>query len=300
MLHKIIIINKEKIMVSSTTIDGITFFDNAKECIAHFENASWSTRTLSFIQSFGTLFLHSFHKIIRPLLRGTTQQMPCATETIDDLAKQKLVVCLHGLNNSPLQYKKIINKALKHNPSETTFFCPKILQQGNAKLDEMAQPIFEQISQWSKTGGEKELVLVGISNGGRIARAIEAKLLEKGNCGNIKKFRFVSVAGACKGSSLADLAHKFHLSWVMKKHISKEMPVSSKRNARLNKDLAQPAPFSRSYTFIAAPHDWEVPNYTSTLMDAPGVQARYAIVPGQGHRSVEIRAAKAVAAIITA
>lgn len=63
----------------------------------------------------------------------------------------------------------------KKDLSETDIFIPRVLQKGNAKLDEMVKPIVEEIVKWAKTG-KKELVLVGISNGERISRAIEAEL----------------------------------------------------------------------------------------------------------------------------
>ena len=54
----------------------------------------------------------------------------------------------------------------------------------------MVKPIFEEIEKWAKTSDEKELVLVGISNGGRIARAIEAEIAKSESSANIKKLRF--------------------------------------------------------------------------------------------------------------
>ena len=92
------------------------------------------------------------------------------------LSKKRLVVCIHGLNNNPTQFKKIVDEMQKKELSETDIFIPRVLQKGNAKLDEMVKPIFEEIAKWAKTSDEKELVLVGISNGGRIARAIEAEI----------------------------------------------------------------------------------------------------------------------------
>lgn len=95
-------------------------------------------------------------------------------------------------------------------------------------------------------------MLVGISNGGRVARAIDAEL-GKSNHLNIKKIHFVSVVGACKGSSLADLAHTCGLSW-----LRAEMHTYSTRNTKLNYDWAKAIVSdrpTRKYTFIASPHD---------------------------------------------
>ena len=54
---------------------------------------------------------------------------------------------------------------------------------------------------------------------------------------------------------------------------------------------------AREYTFFASPHDSHVPDYESSLMEVPGHRARYAIVPGQGHFTMEDAVAKSVAEI---
>ena len=214
--------------------------------------------------------------------------------------KKDLLSAYFGLNNNPTQFKKIVDEMQKKELSETDIFIPRVLQKGNAKLDEMVKPIFEEIAKWAKTSGEKELVLVGISNGGRISRAIEAELAKSESNANIKKLRFVSIVGACKGSSLVNLANKVGLSWLMSKNISEEMPTDSIRNQRLNQDWVDGLSNgpTREYTFIASPHDWQVTNYDSSLMAADKQNARYAIVPGHGHNSIVNAVAKTVAEII--
>ncbi|MBS4167483.1 hypothetical protein [Parachlamydia sp. AcF125] len=287
-------------MINPLIIHGVKFFDNASSCISQFEKLHWTQRAISFIQSFGTLFAYGLNKISRRLRRVEIQMAPYTTSA--NLSKKKLVVCLHGLNENPAQFKKIIDELEKRSLAETDVYIPRILQKGNGKLDEMVQPIFENIKKWAKANGEKELILVGISNGARIARAIEAELTKPGNRENLRKIRFVSIVGACKGSSLARLAHRFRLSWMMSKNISEEMPINSRRNARLDKEweegLKNSSELTRDYIFIASPHDWQVPNYCSTLMKIPHYQARYAIIKGHGHISIVNAAAKVVADMI--
>lgn len=285
-----------------TTIQGIQFFDQASSCISHFEKAHWTQKALSLIKSFGALFLYfltvspCFRKKAKsPIVLGT---QPVAGH----FSKQRLIVCLHGLNNHPGQFQEIIQEIQKRNPHETDIYIPHIYQQGNAKLDDLVKPIFEEISKWAQNEGEKELVLIGISNGGRISRAIEAELIKSNNHDNIKKFKLVSIVGACKGSSLANLANRLNLSLILSKPILEEMPTNSNRNAQLNQDLANAwanlPEMRRDYTFIASPHDWQVPNYNSTLMEIPNQQARYAIITGHGHNSIVDVSAKAVAEIV--
>ncbi|HEV3251910.1 MAG TPA: hypothetical protein VGZ71_13205 [Puia sp.] len=280
-------------------ISGVKFFDSAPACISHFEKTHWTKKALRIIQSYGTLLLYAFY-LISLVLRGVDALMDPLTKA-NGLSKKRLVVCVHGLNSYPFQFKKIVDEMKKKDLSETEIFIPRVLQKGNAKLDEMVKPIFDEIAKWAKISGEKELVLVGISNGGRISRAIEVEIV-KSEMTNIKKLHFVSIGGACKGSSLANLANKVGLSWLMSKNISEEMPTDSERNQRLNREWIEglsKGP-TRKYTFIASPHDWQVTNYDSSLMDTPGQCARYAIVPGHGHNSIVNAVAKSVAEIIVA
>ncbi len=283
-------------MINSVIVEGIQFFDNASSCISHFEKSSRIHKISSFIQSIGTLFIYSLNKLSS--YRTKAQVLSYTQSAVQGFSKQKLVLCLHGLNNHPAQFKQIIDKIEQHKTgTEVEIYAPCILQKGNAKLDDMAAPIFAEIEKWAQTKGKKELILIGISNGGRIARAIEALIINSGNKGNIEKIKFISIVGACQGSSLANLANKLHLSCFMSKEISKEMPTNSTRNVQLNKDSAVQSNLIRDYTFIASPHDWQVPNYDSTLMKIQNHQARYAIISGHGHNSIVNAVAKAVAKI---
>ena len=278
-------------------IQGIKFFDNAPACISHFEKKThWTKKAISLIQSFGNFFIYALNKISLVLHRVDAKMDPLANTKINALSKKRLVVCIHGLHDNPSQFKKIVDEMQKKQLSETDIFIPRVLQKGNAKLDEMVNPIFQEIVKWAKTSGEKELVLVGVSNGGRIARAIEAKLGKVESTANIKRLRFISVVGACKGSSFVNLINKIGLSWLLSKNISKEMPVNSIRNEQLDRDWKKG--FFNEYFFIASPHDLIVPNYSSSLMTVDKQKGYYAIVPGHRHNSIINAVTKTVAEII--
>lgn len=282
-----------------STIQGIRYFNHPHSCISQFEQIHWTKKAISLIQSFGTQFIWVLNTVSL-VVRRVDKQMDPLTKTNGSLSKKRLVVCVHGLNNNPTQFKKIVDEMQKKDLSETDIFIPRVIENGNAKLDEMVKPIFEEITKWANTPGEKELVLVGISNGGRISRALEAEIAKSEYKANIKKLRFISIVGACKGSSLVNLANKLGLSWLMSKNISTEMPTDSARNQQLNDDwlAGLSCGLAREYTFIASPHDWQVLNYDSSLMKVKGQNARYAIVPGHGHNSIVNAVAKSVAEII--
>jgi hypothetical protein len=211
------------------------------------------------------------------------------------------------LNSKPSQFKKIVDEMQKKGFATEEFFIPRVLEKGNAELDEMVRPIVEEIEKWAQTPGDKELILVGISNGGRISRAIEVEIAKSESYSNIKTLRFVSIVGACKGSYLVNLAKRVGLSpWVMSKKISEEMATDSPRIKRLNQewtDGLSKGPL-RDYTFIASPHDWQVTNYDSALVEIDNLAetkvqcTRYAIVQGHGHNSIVNAVAESVAEIV--
>jgi len=182
--------------------------------------------------------------------------------------------------------------------STTQIYIPPILKKGHATIDEMIQPIFKEMKNWLLGGAEKEVVLVGISNGARLASAINVELLKSETTKNaLKKVHVISIAGAAQGSSLINVARKMHLCWLFSKPIAQEMPTDSARTQQLTQWL-QNLPTSgipHQYTFLASPHDWTVPNYSSTLMSMPqGVSTKYALIEGQDHCSITRTQAKAI------
>lgn len=295
-----------------TQIHGVKFFNNPSACISHFERFPWMSRIISLFNSFKTLFIYCCrNKLDLILSRMVTEnqiQLLTGSES-QPLSKRRLVVCIHGLNNNPAQFNKIIGEMRKKDLSDTDIFAPHVVEKGNAKLDEMVKPIFEKIVEWSTTPSDnKELVLIGISNGGRIARAVETALaLEStSNINSIKKVHFISIVGACKGSSLVNFVHRIGLSglsglsWFISRNIAEEMATDSLRNQRLDREWTDGLSnqWTRQYTFFASPHDWQVTNYTSSLMDVDSQNVRYAIVPGHGHNSIVHAVAPVVAEIV--
>ncbi len=286
-----------------TALLNTRFFDTPSECLSDFQRMHWAKRAASFAQSWATLIHYRVNKLFLRLSGAGGQMHPYATGDNITLSEKKLIVCLHGLNSSPLQFKHILEGIHRRAPEERNVYIPHIRDKGNAPLDDMVDPVFEKIEKWAQAGGEKELVLVGISNGGRIARAIEARLRTSDCKRNLSSLRFVSIVGACKGSTLSNLAHRLHLSRLMSPNIAAEMPTDSKRFAQLNQDLAKAPDYydcRRDYTFFASPHDWMVPNYDSTLMDVTPFLARYAIIPGHGHNSIPYAKADEISEAILA
>jgi hypothetical protein len=285
------------------TIHGISFFPDPHSCIAHFNDASMIQKGCSGLQSYGTILEYSIVNVASFFNEAEAQMVEYTKVPPSGFFKRKLVVLLHGLGSNPSQFKPLVAEIEGKGLQDADVYIPYILQKGHAELDAMVQPIFEVIKGWSRTGLGKELVLVGISNGGRIARALEVHL---DSLETVDTFKFVSIVGACRGSSLVGLANRLGLSWVLSANISKEMSPDSARIMQLDREWEEafnrPLRCTRQYTFIASPHDWQVPDYDSTLPEIPpreDVRANYAIVPGHGHISIVRAVAQAVAALVS-
>ena len=290
---------------------NIKFYDSVRECITNFEQLSIIKKITSIIMSYVNFF--RFHiKESYSDTQNDSQSIdkyilePSLRTLSNGNGRDKLIVCLHGLGRDYCQFNELIRELEKTNLANTTIYIPNIIEKGSAKLDSMIEPIVKEIQLWAINDKYRdkfhELILIGISNGGRIARAIEANI---SIISNIKKIHFVSIVGACNGSSTADLANKLGLSFLVSKAISEEMPTRSARSIQLNNDWINSfnncTNINREYTFIASPHDFHVPNKSSTLMEVPAqanVITRYAIILNHGHLSIVDAVAKSITDLI--
>lgn len=292
----------ERINEKFVTIHGVEFFDNPSSCIANFENDHWTNKIISFIQCIATFFTYSLEIISSIFRRSELQVQPYVEDR--DLLKKRLVVCIHGINATPYCFRKLIEEMQMQDLSETDIYIPQVLERGNTKLDEAIAPILQKIAKWAATAPENnELVLVGTSNGGRIARALEVELKASADTNrNIKKLRVLSIVSASNGSSLVNLINQLGLSWLLPTDIADEMPTDSERSQKLYREwkagLLNPAACESDYVYIASPYDGLVPNYDSTLPDVSPKKGLYALVPNHGHFSILDATAKTVAEII--
>jgi pimeloyl-ACP methyl ester carboxylesterase len=86
---------------------------------------------------------------------------------------RSLIVLLHGLNSHPSIWNKHI-ETLAHQFREDLVWAPAIIHKGNCSLKTAAEPILAQIITYLKHQN-KPLVLIGASNGARIALYLELK-----------------------------------------------------------------------------------------------------------------------------
>ena len=132
---------------NSLNINGVEYFSTRGACLDNFNKKSTEDKIMSFIASCGNLLSFGLNKGYM-IAKGFEKQMePYTLAPNSNSANKKLVVCLHGLGSSPLQFKNIVDEMNQKNVSNIDIYIPKILQKGNAKLDEIVAPILKDIAE---------------------------------------------------------------------------------------------------------------------------------------------------------
>jgi hypothetical protein len=286
----------------TTLIGSQVFYQSSIDCQLAFSSLSFFDRLVGTLNSYRSFFSYCIDDYRADNSLIAHKIIPLTNLNKNDQIKNKLVVLIPGLNSTPYTFKKLIIESEKKDLNDLSIYIPKVLNQGNASLDEAMMPIFQDIKRWAQFGQDKELVLVGESNGARIACAIDAEISKPENRGNIKTLKVVSIAGACQGSKMANIANALHLSCLMNINIRGEMATDSYRSKKLYSDwheglIASPD-LDRQYSFIAASDDWLVPNFDSSLFPVPLGMGRYTIMLGHGHLSIVDASASIVSDII--
>lgn len=277
----------------------IQFFNSRDECIQNYEKLPWIQKVITFFESLGNQLICKVGLLFQPSIE------PLTNPDSIDFSKKRLIVCIHGVYGSPSELKNLVHELQAKDPSQqSTIFVPRVLARGADPLDQMAEEIFASIQKWALEGDPgKELVLVGVSNGARISRAIETRLTKE-NRVNIEQLRVVSVVGARRGSSLVTLANYLGLSWAISKPLSEEMPKNSERNKKLDLEwdqwIRQSEGLKCDFTFLASPYDAHVPDRDSSLPPIleGHIPVRYGFVMKHGHFTAIDGAAKTIANLI--
>lgn len=268
-------------------MNNIVFHKTLEKAISAFDKLPKYQKLISFLMSYINLLIFVVKRI--PLLF-------CKQKYVSPqfLAQKRLVICLHGLGSSPSQFNGLIKEMEKYDLKDTAIFTPKLLDRGANHLEKMIQPIYQQISGWLEKKGSKELILIGVSNGGRIAKALEAHILN-GNHTKLNKVKFISIVGATKGSSTCSFLVDNGFSFLLPSPIALEMPTHSKSVSQLHENWLKTfensnnSKIEREYLFFCSPHDYHVPNKDSTLMQVPqskNITCKYSVVLGHGHISI--------------
>src|SRR6516164_495687 len=93
----------------------------------------------SLAVSYITLLKHVFYDL-RMRFSSMSEELYALSHTDGrKLSKKRLIVCLHGLNNSPRHFAHLFAELKKENLSGTDIYIPPILEKGGAALDDMVQ-----------------------------------------------------------------------------------------------------------------------------------------------------------------
>ncbi len=283
----------------------VELFNDRAACIQNFIDTPPVQKTKDFVQSFFNLLTYKTASL-RAFPDAEIESLTQLSK--EDLSKKRLIVCIHGLCGAPHEFKVALDALKSKDLPDTAIYIPYVPNKGKDRLDEMADEIFKSIGAWASAEGDrKELVLIGVSNGARISRAIETKLTEE-NRGKIEALRVVSVVGARRGSSLVNLACRFGfawaVSWVIYKPIVEEMPMDSERNRQLDENWNRwiktgAKDLKCDFTFLASAFDAHVPDHASSLPLMPeNIKARYGIISDHGHFTAIDGAASTIADLL--
>lgn len=160
-----------------------------------------------------------------------------------------LLVLIHGRNAHPYQWWAY----LKETPaflSGFAIFAPEVLLGGNVYLDESVEPIFYQIKAWTQKFGNKPIILIGTSLGGRIALELSNRLKDD-------RVFVISLAGAIGGSGLLSLGEKIGVArYLVEAPIREELTINSSREKKLLRDARRRAHMGNiNYAFIGSTFD---------------------------------------------
>lgn len=205
------------------------------------------------------------------------------TYNLDEQAWRKnpstqLIVMIHGLNSSPLAWSNYID-ILSKSDSTISCFAPYVYKKGYCRAKEAALPILEICQSYTKQYPNNPIILIGHSNGARIAAYIEQKL-------DAKNIRLVSIAGPHGGSKLINWIHKlgltrcFGFSAKMVEELTYQGTFATKK---LNKWVKHS---EHSYKqveriFFASADDWRVFPYETCFPKLPN--SHYYLVTGESH-----------------
>jgi len=122
----------------------------------------------------------------------------------------ELQICIHGMRSSPGQFLLQFNEAEKHNlkhPGSIKIFAPPVVKAGLEELEICGDAIYAQICPHLDliTRLNIKIVILGISNGGRIGLYLYAKIFESHPTAQLY---FSPLGSPIQGTYLADFAEK--------------------------------------------------------------------------------------------
>lgn len=201
-----------------------------------------------------------------------------------------LYLFIHGLRGAPTAWNSYLKKVNERSPG-IHCLAPHVPLGGNCPLEDSAEPLLEIVKDYLKKNPGKPVVLVGTSNGGRIALYIENKL--EADCLNLS---IISLAGVHYGTKQINRLARWKLLWVQRLHreVAKdfhwdsEVARKSLKEWQEKQELWKRQGIAVRHLFCASTEDEQVRPLSCSLPSGP---FSYKIYTGENHLSI-VRAAR--------
>lgn len=196
-------------------------------------------------------------------------------ENFPDLSNSdKLVIGLHGLNGQPSQFRF---HAEKLEGQDIKIWLPPIFKKGMASPEECGDILLDQMNLHP----DLKVVLVGISNGGRIAMYLYSKIKDQ-----VKDIYLTGIGSPILGTKTADLMLKTKLYWLSNYSwdVLSEIRYGSETNQRLVRSCEEDENFKNKTLFYVSSNDWVVYPITCGFLEGHN----YKVMEGVGHNFLVI------------
>lgn len=234
-------------------------------------------KSFALLQEFGPMAYTAYHrclewKTLNPAYADLSEELPEWKEE-----SSHLYVLIHGLGGHPSAWNGYMKDIEENNP-QADLLVPHVSKRGNCSLEEAAEPILKAIQDYAKTFPKNPVILIGTSNGGRIAAHLSS-LLQK----EVERLKVCSIAGVFFGTEVIDLLNKF--SWISQlfycKDILEDLSFGSEQAQKMLEDLKET---THSFHFWATHDDTRVLPVSSCLPKIE--QAEYQVLTSVDHTRI--------------
>jgi len=234
---------------------------------------------------------HHNNIFLNPVLSAVTNEFvyPIAFPPEND----GLYLFIHGWKGLPHYFHPYILNVKRKNPSMLCY-APHILAEGNCTLEEAARPLLALIQDYAHQHPGKPIVLIGTSNGGRIAMYLESQLTVEEL--KDREFSLVSLAGVHYGTQFINYLAGYKLLWTtfMHEEMVKDFHWQSKTAVtcldlwREKQQVWKEHGIMVRHFFAATTEDGQVYPLSCSLPQSPPstTPCTYRVYPGENHLSI--------------
>ncbi len=240
---------------------------------------------------------HNTHIFIKPTFCENTGEYLYPEENFPwNRLKEKenggLCLFIHGLRGIPHDWHEYLVEMKRRHP-DVYCLAPYVLLEGNCSLKEAAAPLLRLVQDYARKNPGKPIILIGTSNGGRIAMYLETQLRVEDL--EYRQLTVVSLAGVHYGTQFIDYLASWKLLWAgqLDQEIAKDFSWKSETARQcLEAWSAKQALWHEHgihvrHLFCATTEDGQVYPQSCSLPQAPpGSSCDYRIYVAENHLSI--------------